>query len=60
MQRAIEYWPDKNYAHNKAQEVESSMKRSTRVRNKDCRFNNDQKNDCKGKHRRMSKKFFWK
>ena len=42
--------------HKNAQEGESSMRRSTRVRNKVCGFKNDQNNDCKG--RRMKKKYF--
>ena len=64
MHHAIQCWPDKNWrkrvynAHNKAQEGESSMRRSTRVRNKVCGFKNDQNNDCKGKQRRMTKKYF--
>ena len=41
--------------HNKAQEGESSMRRSTRLRNKVCGFKNDQNNDCKGKQRIMKK-----
>ncbi|KAG5629151.1 hypothetical protein H5410_000868 [Solanum commersonii] len=44
------------YAHNKAQEGESSVRRSMSVRNKACEFKNDQDNDCKGKQRRMTKK----
>ncbi|KAG5629160.1 hypothetical protein H5410_000877 [Solanum commersonii] len=46
-----------NYARNKAQEDESSIRRSARVRNKlACEFKNDPDYDCKGQQRRTTKK----
>ncbi|WMV07352.1 hypothetical protein MTR67_000737 [Solanum verrucosum] len=44
-------------ARNKAQEGESSVRKSARVRNKiDCEFKNDPDYDCKGQQRRTTKK----
>ncbi|KAG5599763.1 hypothetical protein H5410_031133 [Solanum commersonii] len=43
-------------AHNKAQEGESSVGRSARVRNKAYELKNNLDNDCKGKRRRTTKK----
>ncbi|WMV07319.1 hypothetical protein MTR67_000704 [Solanum verrucosum] len=44
-------------ARNKAQEGESSVRRSARVRNKlACEFKNDPDYDCKGQQRRTTKK----